>query len=138
PARIAVVGGRIAGRRVARHDHPRGGGRRDARRSHRVGPGLRVGLRARAPVRVEGARVDPLGSVFAALSDTSRRHLVETLAQRDSATLGELARELPITRQAVSKHLASLGEAGLVEATRSGRNTHYRLTPGALDDASGW
>jgi DNA-binding transcriptional ArsR family regulator len=36
--------------------------------------------------------------------------------------------ELPITRQAVAKHLAALSGAGLVEAERSGRETRYRLT----------
>jgi len=64
--------------------------------------------------------------------------LIETLAQRDSATQRELAAELPVSRQAVSKHLAALAEAGLVETTRSGRNTRYRLTPGALGEAISW
>jgi len=81
---------------------------------------------------------DPLGPVFSALSDASRRRLIETLAQRDSATQRELAAELPVSRQAVSKHLAALAEAGLVETTRSGRNTRYRLTPGALGEAISW
>jgi DNA-binding transcriptional ArsR family regulator len=81
---------------------------------------------------------DELGPVFAALSDAGRRRLIEVLARRDSATQRELAAELPVSRQAVSKHLAALEEAGLVETTRSGRNTHYRLTPGALEAAVSW
>jgi len=81
---------------------------------------------------------DALGPVFSALSDPTRRHLVETLAGLETATLGELAAGLPVTRQAVSKHLAALGEAGLVESTRAGRNTRYRLTPDALGDAAAW
>jgi len=81
---------------------------------------------------------DPLGPVFAALSDPNRRRLIETLAQRDSATQRELAAELPVSRQAVSKHLAALADAGLVEASRSGRNTRYRLTPAALGNALSW
>jgi DNA-binding transcriptional ArsR family regulator len=81
---------------------------------------------------------DPVGHVFAALADPSRRQLVEHLAQRETATLTELAATLPVTRQAVSKHLAALGEAGLVESSRAGRNTRYRLTPGALGEAISW
>lgn len=75
--------------------------------------------------------------VFAALADPSRRHLLETLARRE-ATATELAAGLPVTRQAVAKHLAALREAGLVDARRTGRETRYRLTPGPLDEALGW
>ena len=82
-------------------------------------------------------RDDP-GPVFSALSDANRRHLVETLARRESATLRELAAELPVSRQAVSKHLAALCDAGLVSSSRSGRHTHFRLTPAALGDAISW
>jgi DNA-binding transcriptional ArsR family regulator len=77
-------------------------------------------------------------SVFSALSDPSRRRLLETLASRESASLTELAAGLPVTRQAVSKHLAVLGEAGLVESARAGRETHYSLTPRPLVEALGW
>jgi len=80
-------------------------------------------------------RVD---SVFSALSDPSRRRLLESLAARESASLTELASQLPVTRQAVSKHLAALAEAGLVESARTGRETHYSLTPQPLDDAMVW
>jgi DNA-binding transcriptional ArsR family regulator len=81
---------------------------------------------------------DVLGPVFSALSDPNRRRLIETLAQRESATQSELAAELPVSRQAVSKHLAALADAGLVEPRRSGRNTLYRLTPAALGEAISW
>jgi DNA-binding transcriptional ArsR family regulator len=77
-------------------------------------------------------------SVFSALSDASRRRLLESLAERESASLTELAADLPVTRQAVSKHLAALSEAGLVEARRAGRETRYRLTPEPLVDALSW
>jgi DNA-binding transcriptional ArsR family regulator len=77
-------------------------------------------------------------SVFSALSDPSRRRLLETLAGRDSASLTQLAEQLPVSRQAVSKHLAALGAAGLVSSSRAGRETRYRLTPGALADAVSW
>jgi DNA-binding transcriptional ArsR family regulator len=77
-------------------------------------------------------------SVFSALSDPGRRRLLESLAGRESASLSELAAQLPVTRQAVSKHLAALGQAGLVESRRAGRETHYRLTPQPLADALAW
>lgn len=64
--------------------------------------------------------------------------MVETLARRQSATQSGLAAELPITRQAVAKHLAALEEAGLVRAAREGRETRYRLTPDPLGEAAGW
>ena len=50
------------------------------------------------------------------------------LADHGTATPTELTGELPMTRQAVSKHLAALSDAGLVESERSGRETRYRLT----------
>jgi DNA-binding transcriptional ArsR family regulator len=77
-------------------------------------------------------------SVFSALSDPSRRRLLETLAGRESASLTELAAQLPVTRQAVSKHLTALGEAGLVESSRAGRETRYRITPQPLGEALAW
>jgi DNA-binding transcriptional ArsR family regulator len=81
---------------------------------------------------------DPTGRVFDALADPNRRYVVEALAHRPTATATELAAELPVTRQAVSKHLAALGEAGLVESERAGRETRYRLTPGPLGQAMDW
>ena len=64
--------------------------------------------------------------------------MLETLAQRGSATATELAAELPVTRQAVAKHLAALTAAGLVEPSRVGRETRYRLTPERLAEATAW
>jgi DNA-binding transcriptional ArsR family regulator len=81
---------------------------------------------------------DAAGPVFAALADPTRRHLVSHLAERGEATATELSAELPITRQAVSKHLALLGDAGLVAATREGREVRYRLSTPPLDDAMAW
>ena len=80
----------------------------------------------------------PVGRVFSALADENRRHLVRTLAERETATATELAAELPVTRQAVAKHLAALGDAGLVQSDRRGRETRYRLTPAPLADAMEW
>jgi DNA-binding transcriptional ArsR family regulator len=81
---------------------------------------------------------DPTGRVFDALSDPNRRYVVEALAGRETATATELAAELPVTRQAVAKHLAALNEAGLVESRREGRETRYELTPQPLAGALDW
>jgi len=71
---------------------------------------------------------DPIGQVFEALADPSRRLMLGYLSERGTATATELTGELPMTRQAVSKHLATLAGAGLVESERLGRETRYRLT----------
>ncbi len=77
-------------------------------------------------------------AVFAALADPTRRQVVEALASRASATQTELAAELPVSRQAVSKHLAALEAAGLVVRARAGRETRFSLTPEPLADAASW
>lgn len=79
-----------------------------------------------------------LDAVFFALSDETRRGVVERLLAAGTVTATELAGELPMTRQAVSKHLAALSEAGLVHGRREGRETRYALDPEPLGDASAW
>ena len=76
--------------------------------------------------------------VFVALADPSRRQVIGVLAARGSATATTVAEELAITRQAVSKHLATLGDAGLVDAQRAGREVRYRLRPAPLRLAARW
>jgi len=80
---------------------------------------------------------DPAGPVFEALADPVRRRLLSELSA-SPATATELAAELPISRQAVVKHLASLSQAGLLERERSGRDVRYRVTPEPLTHAVGW
>ena len=81
---------------------------------------------------------DAVDAVFGALADGTRRELLAQIAARGSSTSTELASGLPVTRQAVAKHLGALAGAGLVEATREGRETRYRPTPQPLSDAIGW
>ena len=76
--------------------------------------------------------------VFSALSDPTRREVLRSVAQRPELTASRLAGELPITRQAVAKHLVALHRAGLVEPHRQGRETRYTITPAPLMDAMGW
>lgn len=81
---------------------------------------------------------DRVEAVFTALADPSRRYLVEQLAVRGSSTPTQLADELPVTRQAVTKHLDALEAAGLVHRSREGRNTVVRFDPAPLAEASAW
>jgi len=81
---------------------------------------------------------EQVGAVFAALADPTRRQVVQSLAGGSTITASRLAQDLPITRQAVAKHLSALDHAGLVAAERRGRETHYRLTPAPLTEAATW
>jgi DNA-binding transcriptional ArsR family regulator len=82
--------------------------------------------------------VPGVDDVFTALADPTRRELLRSLSERPELTASRLAGELPISRQAVAKHLAALHKAGLVEPRREGRETHYVLTPAPLADAMSW
>ena len=76
-------------------------------------------------------------AVFAALSDPTRRAVIGRLA-REPASASRLAGELPVSRQAVAKHLAALDRAGLVAARREGRETRYTLDPAPMGEAMAW
>jgi DNA-binding transcriptional ArsR family regulator len=76
--------------------------------------------------------------VFSALGDPTRREVLEQVSARGDATATELAAAMPITRQAVAKHLHVLAGAGLVEPRRAGRETRYASTPAPLGEAIAW
>jgi DNA-binding transcriptional ArsR family regulator len=76
-------------------------------------------------------------AVFGALADPTRRRLLSALAEHP-ATATELASGLPVSRQAVMKHLGALADAGLLERQRSGREVRYRVTAAPLSDAVSW
>ena len=67
--------------------------------------------------------------VFRALADSTRRHLLDRLFERDGRTLTELESELEMSRFGVMKHLRILEEAGLVLTRRSGREKLHYLNP---------
>ena len=73
-------------------------------------------------------------AVFRALADASRRRLLDRLHQRNGQTLGELCRGLDMTRQAVAKHLAVLGEANLVSWRRQGREKLHFINPVPINE----
>ena len=81
---------------------------------------------------------DRVGTVFAALADPVRRHVVSHLAEGGAASATALAADLPISRQAVCKHLGLLESAGLVESTRCGREVRYSVSTAALAAAMAW
>jgi DNA-binding transcriptional ArsR family regulator len=76
--------------------------------------------------------------VFEALADPTRRAVIRALANAGPTTLADLTRQLPITRQAVAKHLIVLRDAGLVEGDGPVRGRRYTLTPRPLSDAMTW
>jgi DNA-binding transcriptional ArsR family regulator len=79
------------------------------------------------------AEDDALWSAFA---DPTRRRVLEALLERGETTTTVLADDLPITRQAVAKHLAVLNRVGLVAGQRRGREVRYAVQPERLDAAA--
>jgi DNA-binding transcriptional ArsR family regulator len=77
-------------------------------------------------------------AVFSALSDPTRRAVIRSLSDDGPSTVTELAARLPVSRQAIAKHLDALETAGLVSATIAGRSRRYRLTPRPMADAMAW
>ena len=71
-----------------------------------------------------------------AVSDGSRRRVLDLLLAHGEATPTALAAELPFTRQAVAKHLSVLDRAGLVDSERRGREVRYSIRPEHLDVAA--
>ena len=76
--------------------------------------------------------------VFAALADPTRREVLRLLAEHGELSASRLAALLPVSRQAVHKHLRGLRDAELIAARRAGREVLYRPTPGPMSEAVGW
>lgn len=85
-----------------------------------------------------GSEADAV-AVFTALADPTRRQILDGLARTGPVTVSELAAALPITRQAVAKHLTQLVDAGLLVAEEpDGRRVRYRAQPEPLRAALAW
>jgi DNA-binding transcriptional ArsR family regulator len=84
------------------------------------------------------AAAEPADAVFAALADPTRRRILRSVAERGPLTATALAAELPITRQAIARHLSLLRDAGLVRADRDGRETRFTASPEPLRDLAAW
>lgn len=95
------------------------------------GPGAGTGAGA-------GAGPDAVAEVFAALADPTRRRILDALAAHGEATATVLAHELPVSRQAIVKHLGVLDRAGLVAGHREGREARYRVIPERLGVTARW
>jgi DNA-binding transcriptional ArsR family regulator len=76
--------------------------------------------------------------IFTALADPMRRNLLTNLAAGNPKTATQLAREYPITRQGLLKHLHILEDAGLVAIHKQGREKRYTLRPEPLDELGTW
>jgi ArsR family transcriptional regulator, cadmium/lead-responsive transcriptional repressor len=74
--------------------------------------------------------------LWTAVADPTRRRVLDLLLDRGEATATVLAGELPVTRQAVAKHLVVLDRAGLVGARRRGREMRWAVRPERLDVAA--
>src|SRR3954453_1220356 len=77
-------------------------------------------------------------TVLGALADPTRRQVLEALAARPAASASALARELPISRQMVLKHLGVLQDSGLVSSARSGREVLFQVHTAPLAQTADW
>ena len=75
-----------------------------------------------------------MDTVFKALADPTRRQLLDSLHARNGQTLNELAQQMDMTRQAVTKHLGLLEEANLIATLKEGREKHHFLNPVPIND----
>jgi DNA-binding transcriptional ArsR family regulator len=84
------------------------------------------------------AEVEHIGMVLAALADPTRRQLLDVLVDVGRASATSLAEQLPVSRQAVVKHLQVLGNADLVVRMRVGREVLFSADTGPLDASARW
>ena len=76
--------------------------------------------------------LDACADVFVALADPSRRLILERLAEVGPQSASTLATDMPISRQAVLKHLVNLSDAELVGSRRAGREVLFVARPARL------
>jgi DNA-binding transcriptional ArsR family regulator len=76
--------------------------------------------------------------VFAAVADPTRRALLERLRAAGPLSISALGEGLPMTRQAVTKHLSILRDSGLIRVRRSGREQLHELDPAPLREVDDW
>lgn len=76
--------------------------------------------------------------VFAALGDETRLRLLMRLCAGGRLSITELSEKQPMTRQAVTKHLHVLSEAGLVRVSREGRQQVWEMSPEKMKQARRW
>jgi len=74
--------------------------------------------------------------LWSAIGDPSRRRVLDLLVRRGEASASWLAGQVPFSRQAVSKHLVVLEQAGLISRRKQGREVLYRVNTDRLDQAT--
>ncbi len=79
---------------------------------------------------------DPDDELWSAIGDPSRRRVLDLLVRGGEASASWLAGQVPFSRQAVSKHLAVLEEAGLISRRKQGREVLYQVDAARLDQAT--
>ena len=84
------------------------------------------------PSTAADPRSEQAAPLFAALSDPTRLRLVERLSQEGPLPISALAQDLPISRQAVTKHLVALEDVDLATSRREGRERIFELRPERL------
>lgn len=77
-------------------------------------------------------------TLFAALSDPCRLHIIETLMDRGETPAGEISAQFDISGAAVSRHLSVLHAAGLVTRKTAGKQRLYSVRPEAIRQVSDW
>jgi len=83
-------------------------------------------------------QTEPVTAVMRALADPTRRAVFERIVNSDEITVVELTRGSSVTQGAISQHLKSLKQAGLVCERPEGRNVYYRAQPGGLAPLADW
>ena len=73
--------------------------------------------------------------LWSAIGDPTRRRMLDLLLVEGGGTATSLGQQLPVTRQAVAKHLTVLDRVGLVRATPAGREKRYRVDDAQLERA---
>ena len=79
-----------------------------------------------------------IDTVMRTLADPTRRAVFERVVRSDEITVVELTRGSGVTQGAISQHLKSLKQAGLVAERPAGRNVYYRAQPGGLEPLVDW
>jgi DNA-binding transcriptional ArsR family regulator len=81
---------------------------------------------------------EPIDTVMRALADPTRRAVFQRISRSDEITVAELTRGSGVTQGAISQHLKSLKQAGLVAERPEGRNVFYRARPEGLEPLVDW
>ena len=83
-------------------------------------------------------QITTVDAVMRTLADPTRRAVFERIVKSEEITVAELTRGSGVTQSAISQHLRSLKQAGLIADRPEGRNVHYRADPQGLAPLVDW